>query len=95
MIGVEHNYPPVEKECLALIFTLNKLRHYLILHRTQLVSRVNPIKVLMTKVGLLSPRMAKWSMLISQFDIEYVPQRAVKGQALAEFLAAHPIQEGS
>lgn len=34
MIGEEHNYPLVEKEFLALMFALNKLRHYLMLHRT-------------------------------------------------------------
>ena len=79
MIRAEHNYSPMEKECLALILALNKLRHYMMLHRTQLVSRVNPIKVLMTKAGLLNPRMAKWSLLLSQIDIEYVPLRAMKG----------------
>jgi hypothetical protein len=29
-------------------------------------------------------------MFLSQFDIVFVPQKAVKGQALANFLAAHP-----
>jgi hypothetical protein len=42
---------------------------------------------------VLSGRLAKWAMLLSQFDIKYVPQKAVKGQALANFLAAHPIPD--
>ncbi|XXG53721.1 hypothetical protein AAC387_Pa03g1776 [Persea americana] len=61
----------------------------------ELVSRINPLKVLMTKAGLLNPRMAKWSILLSHFDIEYVPQKAMKGQALADFLAVHLQQKGS
>jgi hypothetical protein len=32
-------------------------------------------------------------MFLSQFDIVFVPQKAVKGQALANFLAAHPIPD--
>ncbi|XXG53595.1 hypothetical protein AAC387_Pa03g1672 [Persea americana] len=95
MIRAEHNYPLMEKDCLALMFTLSKLRHYLMLHRTQLVSRVNLIKVLMTKLGLLNPMMVKWPILLSQFDIEYVPQKAMKGQALVDFLATHLLQERS
>ena len=30
MIGVEHHYNPVEKECLALEFAIQKLQHYLV-----------------------------------------------------------------
>ncbi|XP_020410280.1 uncharacterized protein LOC109946529 [Prunus persica] len=32
----------------------------------------------------------KWSLLLSEFEIKFVPQKAIKGQALADFLAAHP-----
>ena len=30
-------------------------------------------------------------MILKQYDLVYVPQRAVKGQALADFLTDHPI----
>ena len=30
MIGAEHRYDPIEKECLALVFTVQKTRHYLV-----------------------------------------------------------------
>lgn len=30
-----------------------------------------------------------------EFDITYVPQKAIKGQGMADFLAAHPIPENS
>lgn len=56
---------------------------------------INPLKVLMTKAGLLNLRIAKWLILLSPFDIDYIPQKVVKGQALADFLAAHLLQEGS
>ena len=30
-------------------------------------------------------------MILKQYDLVYIPQRAVKGQALADFLVDHPI----
>ncbi|KAI5317090.1 hypothetical protein L3X38_036797 [Prunus dulcis] len=39
---------------------------------------------------VLSGPIAKWSLLLSEFKIKYVPQKVIKGQALADFLAAHP-----
>jgi len=49
----------------------------------------------MTKPGLLNSRLAKWAILLSQYDMLFVPQKAVKGQTLADFLAAHPVSESS
>ncbi|XP_062112651.1 uncharacterized protein LOC133823818 [Humulus lupulus] len=42
---------------------------------------------------MLSGRLAKWPMILSKFEINFVPQKAIKGQALADFLAAHPIPD--
>ncbi|XP_070010657.1 uncharacterized protein [Nicotiana sylvestris] len=36
-------------------------------------------------------KLAKWHILLSEFDIVYVTQKAVKGQALAEHLAENPV----
>ncbi|XXG68721.1 hypothetical protein AAC387_Pa06g1742 [Persea americana] len=95
LVGAEHRYSPVEKECLAVMFVVQKLRHYLLSNTVYLISRINLLKVLVTKVGSLNARLAKWSILLSQFDIRYVPQKAIKGQALADFLAEHPLPKDS
>ncbi|XP_070003462.1 uncharacterized protein [Nicotiana sylvestris] len=57
------NYSPIEKLCLALVFSIQKLKHYFQAHVVRLVSKANPIKF------------------------------AVKGQALEDFLADHPISD--
>ncbi|KAM1018587.1 hypothetical protein ACFX2C_040197 [Malus domestica] len=51
--------------CLALVFAIQKLRHYMHAYTIHLVAKADPII--------------------------YVPAKAVKGQALADFLADHPI----
>ncbi|KAG9454299.1 hypothetical protein H6P81_007203 [Aristolochia fimbriata] len=38
LVGAELHYTPIEKSCLALIFAIQKLRHYLLAHLTNLIS---------------------------------------------------------
>ncbi|KAG9450556.1 hypothetical protein H6P81_010521 [Aristolochia fimbriata] len=90
LVGVELNFSPIEKTCLALIFAIQKLRHYLLAHSTSLISRADPLMYIMSR-PILSGRLAKWVLLLSEFEINFVPQRAIKGQALANFLADHPV----
>ncbi|XP_019181979.1 PREDICTED: uncharacterized protein LOC109177133 [Ipomoea nil] len=86
----ELKYSPIEKLCLALVFAIKKLKHYFEAHTIRLVSKANPVKYVMAKV-VLSDRLARWYLLFQQFEIVYVLQKSVKGQALADFLADHPI----
>jgi hypothetical protein len=88
LVGAEHAYSPIEKHCLALVFAVKKLRRYMIAHRVTLISKVNPLKYLMTR-PMLTGRLARWAIILTEFDIGYAPQKAIKGQAMADFLAAH------
>ena len=54
MVGAEHRYNPVEKECLALVFAIQKTRHYLTGQTIYVVSRINPLRLLMTKLSALN-----------------------------------------
>ncbi|KAL0458570.1 UNVERIFIED_CONTAM: hypothetical protein Slati_0484200 [Sesamum latifolium] len=86
----ELKYSPIEKLCLALIFAIQKLKHYFQSHSIHLVSKAYPLKYVMTK-PVLSDRLARWYLQLQQFEITYVPQKAIKGQVLADFLADHPM----
>ena len=38
-------------------------------------------------------KLAKWQMLLSEFDIVYVTQKMIKEQALADHLAENPVDD--
>uniref|UniRef100_A0A2N9ERQ0 Uncharacterized protein n=1 Tax=Fagus sylvatica TaxID=28930 RepID=A0A2N9ERQ0_FAGSY len=90
LTGAELRYSPIEKMCLALFFSIHKLRHYMQAHTIHLVAKVDPVKYILSR-PVISGRLAKWSVAFQEFEIAYVPQKAIKGQALANFLADHPI----
>jgi len=61
-------------------------------YTTYLISKMIPLKYIFQKV-MPTGKLAKWQMLLSEFDIVYVTQKAVKGQALADHLAQNSIDE--
>ncbi|XP_070028784.1 uncharacterized protein [Nicotiana sylvestris] len=88
----ELKYSRIEKLCSTLIFFIQKLKHYFQAHIVRLVSRENPINFVISK-PVLSDRLARWYLQFQQFEIVYVAQKAIKGQALADFLANHLIPD--
>ncbi|WP_222196273.1 ribonuclease H family protein, partial [Modestobacter italicus] len=89
MTDYEVKYDALEKTCVALVWVTQKLRHYMLSFQVQLISRMDPLKYLLEK-PVLSYRTSRWLLLLSEFDIQYVVQKSVKGRAVAEFLAEHP-----
>ncbi|XP_058106343.1 uncharacterized protein LOC131249555 [Magnolia sinica] len=51
---------------------------------------MDPLKYLFKKPALTG-RIAKWQLLLSEFDITYVTLKAIKGQALADHLATYSL----
>ena len=89
-MGVECRYNPIEKEYIALVFAVQMMRHYLVGQTIHVIYRVNHLRILMTKSGSLNSRLINWVKLLSQYDMTFIPQNAIKGQALADFW--QPIQ---
>ncbi|KAA0066746.1 uncharacterized protein E5676_scaffold384G00790 [Cucumis melo var. makuwa] len=85
----ESRYSTLERTCCALVWTAHRLRQYMLYHTTCLISKMDPIKYIFEKSSL-SGRIAKWQVLLSEYDIVYVTKKAIKGSAVADHLAAQP-----
>jgi RNase H-like domain found in reverse transcriptase len=59
------------KSILALIFVVKKLRHYMLTHKVVLISKVDPLKYLMSR-PILTGRLDKWAIILNEFDITYM-----------------------
>ena len=88
----ESRYSQLEKMCCALAWTAQRLRQYMLYHTTWLIAKLNPIKFIFEKPSL-SERIARWQVLLSEFDILYVSQKAIKGSAIADFLTERANEE--
>ena len=86
----ELNYSPIEKMCLALFFAIDKLEHYIQAYTIRLIAKADLIKYVLSR-PVVSGCISRWAVLLQQYDFANVPQKAVKRQALADFLADHPV----
>ncbi|XP_074336314.1 uncharacterized protein LOC141673462 [Apium graveolens] len=74
----------MEKLVCALILASRKLCPYFQAHRIE-VRTTYPLRQVLHKPES-SGKMLKWAVELGQFDLEYMPRTAIKGQALADFL---------
>ncbi|XP_060200829.1 uncharacterized protein LOC132629109 [Lycium barbarum] len=88
----EAKYTHLERTCCALTWVAQKLKHYLSSYTTYLISRLDPLKYIFQK-PMPTGRLAKWQILLTEFDISYVTRTAMKAQALADHLAENPVDE--
>ncbi|CAL8154946.1 unnamed protein product [Prunus armeniaca] len=86
---VERKYSAIERLCLALYFTAVKLRHYMLPYTIYIIAKTDLIKYMLIR-PMLRGRIGKWTLALTEFAFRYVPQKAVKGQAVADFLVDHP-----
>src|SRR5204863_6643557 len=76
LLGAEHRYGLVEKDCLALVFAVQKMRHYLAKQTIHVISKVNPLRLLMTEPSSLNGRLTKWAILLPQYDMHFLPPKS-------------------
>ncbi|XP_028220271.1 uncharacterized protein LOC114401891 [Glycine soja] len=61
-------------------------------YTTWLVSKIDPIKYIIEKPAATG-WISRWQVLLSEFDILYVTQKAIKKSVLAYYLAQQPIND--
>ncbi|XP_040369535.1 uncharacterized protein LOC121051338 [Rosa chinensis] len=66
-----------------------KLRHYMLSFTTYIIAQTDLVKYMLSR-PILRGHIGKWVLALFEFSLQYVPQKAVKGQAIADFLAHHP-----
>ncbi|XP_058758624.1 uncharacterized protein LOC131631870 [Vicia villosa] len=64
----------------------------MLVHTFLLIYKVAPIKYIFEK-SALSGQVSRWQMILTEYDIQYVTQKAIKGSVLSDYLAHHPVDD--
>ena len=92
MLEYECRYIIIECLCLALVWATRRLRHYVTEYSILLVSRLDPLRYLFDR-PVLTGRLRRWLVLLTEFDIQYVTHKSVKGSIVADQLASFTVSD--
>ena len=62
------------------------------LHTTWLIAKLDRIKYIFGKPSL-SKRIARWQVLLSEYDIQYMSRKAIKGSVIVDFLVDRAVED--
>ena len=79
------SYSHEEKLALAVVFSVQKLRHYILMHSTKVVTDSNPMAFLLSR-RILNGKYTRWVIILQEFDLEFVTPKSKKGLVLAELI---------
>ena len=87
-VDAEMRYSAIEKLCLCLYFSCIKLRHYLLSAECTVICKDDVVKYMLSML-ILSGRIGKWILSLSEFNLCYELAKAVKGQVMVDFVTQH------
>ena len=82
----------MEKLTFVLVTAARKLKPYFQTH-TVIVLADKPLRRALSSPKAAG-RMALWAIELSEFNIQYRPRTAIKGQVIADFIAKFILMEG-
>jgi len=88
LLDYEIRYTLIEKMCFAIVLSNENLKHYMLENTTYFIAQGDSLRYLMSK-SYLSGRVTKWVMLLQEFDLVFITQNFIKGQAIVYFITNH------
>ena len=77
------------RSCLAIVFSAQNLRHYLLNQKTYIISKMDPLKYMMNKI-MLNVQVVKWITFLSEFYLDFINHKSIKGQVIVDQFVEAP-----
>ncbi|XP_016165170.1 uncharacterized protein LOC107607781 [Arachis ipaensis] len=65
-----------------------ELKFYMVAKPVKIIAQTDLVKYMLTS-PILQDRLGKWMLALTEFDLQYIPAKVVKGQVIADFLVDH------
>ncbi|XP_075483869.1 uncharacterized protein LOC142524029 [Primulina tabacum] len=91
--GAQLNYSTTEKELMAVVFSLDKFRPYLVGSKVIVHTDHSALKYLLNKKDA-KPRLIRWILLLQEFDIEIVDRKGTENQVADHLSRLEKPKEG-
>jgi hypothetical protein len=88
LLDPETRYSAAEKLCLCVYYSCTKFRHYLLNAECVVYFKFDIIKHMLS-MPILNGRIGKWILALSEFELKFESEKAIKGQIIADFITAH------
>jgi hypothetical protein len=88
LLDPEIRYSAAEKLCLCVYYSCTKFRHYLSNAECIVYSKFDVIKGMLS-MPILNGRIGKWILALSEFELKFESEKAIKGQIIADFITKH------
>ena len=88
----DSGYLMLEKSCCALVWASKRLRQYMLTHTTLLISKMDLI-IYIFEMPALTGTVAHWQIALTEYGIQHVTQKAIKGSVLSDYLAHQPLED--
>jgi len=78
LVDAKTRYSAIEMLCLCLYFSCIKLRHYLLSAGCTIIWKDDVVRHMLS-MPIMSGRIGKWILALSEFDLRYESAKVVKG----------------
>jgi hypothetical protein len=82
-------YKHEEKLPLAVVLIVQKLRHYILLRTTKVVTDSNPMKYLLSR-RQVNDKFSRWIVILQEYDLEFSTPKSKKALVFAELVMTLP-----
>jgi hypothetical protein len=92
IMPTEIKYLHVKKLALAAVQAVQCFRHYILSHKTTVISNCNPMQHILTR-QFLGGKYSKWIVILQEFNLEFERAKSKKSLVFAELICNFPYSE--